>query len=500
MIKSAISNLKEILMKLLKKTALIFSIFLLFFIVLPCGSVPDETSVQKVYVIPVAGDVDPGMSAFVKRALENIPVGNDTHIIFEMSTFGGRVDSALQIVDTIVNNKKGKTIAYVKDKAISAGALIALSCDELTMNNNTTIGDCAPITYSKEGPKMMGEKFQSPLRAKFRSLAKKNGYPEKLAEAMVTAEMEVYRIEMEGKTYYMDSREYKDLGKKEKDSITSKKTTVAKGELLTMDDLEAKELGFSRMSVSGLDELLVKMKVGKYEIVRIETSWSEIFVSFIGKISPILMLIGLAALYTEIKAPGFGAPGAVGIICLSLVFLSQYIVGMADYTELLIIVLGIILLGFELFVIPGFGIAGIAGVACLAVGMILSLQDFVIPDPSLPWEFDLLINNIAQVLGSSVLAFIISLSILRFVIPKLSRVVDGPYLEVSLEDSHADSIEANAAHIGDTGLAMTPLRPSGKARMGDEIFDVITEGEFLEKGTPIIISEIRGNRVIVSKK
>ena len=142
-----------------------------------------QTSVREVYVINISGTVDPGMAAFIERALE-VPTGDPVPMfVFEMDTFGGRVDSALQIVDTLLSIPEGRTIAFVKNKAISAGSLIALACSRLAMRNNTTIGDCAPITYSNEGPKMLGEKFQSPLRAKFRALAKRNGYPEALAES-----------------------------------------------------------------------------------------------------------------------------------------------------------------------------------------------------------------------------------------------------------------------------------------------------------------------------
>ena len=118
-----------------------------------------------------------------------------------MDSFGGRVDSALQIVDTLLSAPEGKTIAFVNNKAISAGALIALACSRLVMRKNTTIRRLCTITYSNEGPKMLGEKFQSPLRAKFRALAKRNGYSETLAESMVTAEMVVYAVEMEGKPF-----------------------------------------------------------------------------------------------------------------------------------------------------------------------------------------------------------------------------------------------------------------------------------------------------------
>jgi membrane-bound serine protease (ClpP class) len=458
-----------------------------------------KASIGKVVVIPLAGTVDPGMAAYIKRALSTAASEPESLYIIEMDTFGGRVDSALQIVDTLLAAPEGKTIAYVKTKAISAGALIALACSRLFMKNNTTIGDCAPITYSNEGPKMLGEKFQSPLRAKFRTLAKRNGYPETLAEAMVTAEMTVYAVKMNGKTVYLDAQAFEDLSPDEKEKVVSKKTVVAEGELLTMDDTEAKELGFSESSVENIDDLLKRLELEKVERVRFEESWSETMVRFIGSIAPYLLMIGLAALYVEIKAPGFGVPGIIGITCLALVFLSQYMVGLADYTELLLLILGVTLLGFELFVLPGFGITGIAGLLFITAGAILALQDFVIPDPSFPWEAELLTKNVLHVLGALFMAIIIALVFLSYVLPKLSIVMDGPYLNTTLKNSRADSMETMKANVGDIGVALTFLRPSGKIKIDNNVFDVITEGEFLEKGTFVKISEIKGNRIIVSR-
>lgn len=459
-----------------------------------------QTSARKVHVIPVSGTVDPGLAAFIKRALDSRIDIQDSLFVFELDTFGGRVDSALQIVDTLIAAPKGKTIAFVKTKAISAGALIALACGKLVMSHNTSIGDCAPITYSDKGPEVLGEKFQSPLRAKFRALAKRNGYPEALAESMVTAEMVVYAVKMDGKTVYLDSQEFDDLSQAEKDRISSKKTVVSKGELLTMTDTEAVEFGFSRMSVDNIDEMLQQMEIENYELAWIKESWSEAFVRYIGTIAPLLLMIGLAALYMELQVPGFGVSGIIGITCLALVFLNQYLVGLADYTELLLLVLGFILLGFELFVIPGFGIAGITGLLSIAAGAILAFQNFVIPDPSFPWQAELLVKNLLQVLGAFFTAIIVALLAVRYILPRFSVIADGPYLDATLKDSRAVSVEAEAANVGDIGIAMTFLRPSGKAKIEGEIFDVITEGEFIEKGTPVKILEIKGNRIIVSRK
>lgn len=439
------------------------------------------------------------MAAFIKRATQDALRVPDSLIVLELDTFGGRVDAALAIVDTMVNIDQNRTIAFVKTKAISAGALIALSCNDLVMRASTTIGDCAPITYSNEGPKMMGEKFQSPLRAQFRSLARRNNYPPTLAEAMVTSDREVYSVDRNGQTQYLDSKEYDDLPQSEKDTIKSKKTVVAKGELLTMDDAEAKALGFSRMTTSSVEDMLQGFGIEDFEIIRLEQNWSESMGRVIAHLSPILLMIGLAALYTELKAPGFGLPGFVGIITLGLVFLNQYLVGLANYTEFLFVVLGVVLLAMEIFVLPGFGIAGIAGFLCISIGMILSFQDFVIPDPSLPWQEEILLANVIQVLGSVVAAFCLTLFFLRFVLPRLGRIIEGPYLENTLAASHADSAEAKRVMIGETGIARTFLRPTGKVEIGSDIIDAISEGEFVEKDTPVIVTEIRGNRVIVTR-
>ncbi|MBA3014627.1 MAG: serine protease, partial [Desulfobulbaceae bacterium] len=367
--------------------AIRFFLLLCLFVLLPIVGDTDQSSPTKVFVIPVTGEVEPAMAAFIKRATQDAARVQDSLIVLELDTFGGRVDAALTIVDTMINSDQHRTIGFVKTKAISAGALIALSCNDLVMRPSTTIGDCAPITYSNEGPKMLGEKFQSPLRAQFRSLARRNNYPPTLAEAMVTSEKEVYAVMgHDGETRYLDSTEYEDLPQPERDKITSKKTVVAKGELLTMDNAEAQVLGFSRMTANSVEEMLHGFGIENYEIVRLDQNWSETMGRFIASISPILLMIGLAALYVEIKAPGFGLPGIVGIITLGLVFLNQYLVGLANYTELLFVVLGVALLLMEIFVFPGFGVAGATGLFCICLGMILSFQDFVVPDPSLPWQ------------------------------------------------------------------------------------------------------------------
>jgi len=468
-----------------------------------------EKNQPTIVVIPISGTVDPGMAAYIARSLRDSEEYGDRLIILEMDTFGGRVDAAFQIVDTILSITDPKTIAYVKTKAISAGALIALAADELVMKHNTTIGDVAPLTMGEDGPKMLGEKFQSPLRAKFRTLAKRNGYSEVLTESMVTADIIVYEIQFPDTTVFLDSTEYAELSSSRKNRIISKKTVVQRGELLTMEDQEAERLGFSEMSVGSLEEMLTELGYENPEIVRMEESWSEQMVRFIGTIAPILMMIGFAALYIELRTPGFGVPGIIGVVCLSAVFFGQYAVGLADYTELLLILIGLALLAIEVFVLPGFGIAGIGGIAFIIAGMVLSFQYFVIPKPEFPWQAEMLISNLVRVFGSILGSMILIVLFFRYIFPRIGLVIKGPYLNASLQGVRIDSppdldttvtSTVPTIKVGDKGEVITALRPSGKVSINGEYFDVVTEGEFMEKGTPIMVTQASGNRIVVTRE
>lgn len=454
----------------------------------------------NVIVIPVTGTIDAANAAFVGRSIKEREKYKDKIVVLEMDTYGGEVDAAFRIVDTMLSIKECPTIAYVKTKAISAGALIALSCNRVIMQNNTTIGDVAPLMMSQDGPTMLGEKFQSPIRAKFRMLAKRNGYPERLTEAMVTTGMIIYRVTFKDTTMYLDSTELADLLPAKKSAILSQKTVVKRGELLTLDDVEAKNLGFSRMSVGSLDEALKQLGYSSPTVIRLERNWSEEFVKFIGTIAPILMTIGIALLYIEFKTPGLGVPGIVGGCLIALVFFSQYMVGLANYTEMLLAVAGIAIIAVELFIFPTMGLLLVAGAALIVISLVLSMQGFVLPKPEFPWQQHTLVINLAKVLGSFVMAGVISLLFVRYGLPRMATVVKGPFLTDTLAGAHAASGADLPLFVGDSGTVVTALRPAGRAKINNEEYDVVADGEFIEKGAAIKISMIDGGRVVVVRE
>ncbi len=461
----------------------------------------DTTAVdsQVVYVVPVSGNVEPGMAAFLSRALQEAAEDPDALVVLEIDTFGGRVDAAFQIVDTILNIDTGTKIAYVKTKAISAGALIALAADTLIMKSGTTIGDTEPIAVSSEGAQRLGEKYQSPLRAKFRALAKRNGFPAALAESMVSSDMVVYEVEFPDTVVYMDSLAYAEMPQDRKSQVVSTRTVVDAGKLLTMSAQEAVDLRFAAFTVQNFQGMLDSLGIETPKVVRIEENWSEGFVRFLTTIAPLLMMVGLAALYVEIRTPGFGIAGGIGILCLGLVFFGQYAVGLANYTELLLLIIGISLLAAELFITPGFGLLGLGGIVVIAIGMVLSLQGFVIPKPGFPWQAELLQRNILVVLLSMTGAIFLIFLFFQYGLPRLSTVLPGPYLTATLASSQTESPSEQLIHLGDKGTVTKPLRPSGTARFESGDIDVIADGEFIEEGAEVVIEEVHGNRVVVGR-
>jgi membrane-bound serine protease (ClpP class) len=488
-----------------KRLALFF-----FFAVVAAVIAGQDSAVQKplqmpqsrtVIVVPVSGTVNAAMAAFIGRAIKESGKYGDRTIVLELDTYGGEVDAAFRIVDTMLTLRDCPTIAYVKTKAISAGALIALSCQKLYMQSHTTLGDVAPLMESNEGPKMLGEKFQAPIRAKFRILARQNNYPMRLTEAMVTAGGAVYEVTLPDTTLFLDSAGIADLAPAKRAAIRATHTVVKSGELLTMDDIEAKQLRFSRMTVSGLDEALhqagLSAGLSAATVIRYQESWSEKFVKLIGLLAPLLMTIGIGLLYIEFKHPGLVLPAVIGVICLALVFFGQYMIGLANYTDILLAVVGIMLVAVEIFVFPTGGLLAVGGVGLLIVSLVLSLQGFAVPKPEFPWQMRIFVVNLAKVIGSFVVAGGIAFLFVKYGIPRLGMVVKGPYLTDALTDTHADSGLGISVAVGDAGTVVTALRPAGRARINGEEYAVVSNGEFIEKGRPVTVFQVQGTRIVV---
>jgi membrane-bound serine protease (ClpP class) len=430
--------------------------------------------------------------------------------IFDLDTWGGEVGAAFDIADRIGKLDQNVTaVAYVSEKAISAGALIAISCDSIAMRPNTRIGDCEPITVGKDGTiETLPEKMVTVIREHFRSYAEQNGYPVALAIAMVDKSDEVLRITSEpdggGKPVqtYVLGREFAEWPVEKKARAAGRETVVATGQLLTMNHSRAKEYGFARWVVDDVPDLVRRLEAeaGTPLVTRrIETSAWEDFVAFLNspEVKTALMMIGILGILIELKAPGILIPGAIGVGCLALAFFGGYLAGLAEVIEIVLVLIGFGLLAVELFLIPGFGITGIAGIVCIAVGMVLSLQSFDWPETQ--WEFGKLRENVLSFFVGLTLAVGLFLLSLRF-LPEtrlLSRLVLSA--KQKAEDGYTVASSARVALLGRVAVAATPLRPAGKIDLEDERLDAVAEGEFIEKGEKVEIVETDENRLVVRR-
>ena len=456
---------------------------------------------KRIVVIPVEEQVDFGLHAFLKRAVAEALAQKPDAIVFKVNTYGGELQSAFDIVDLLAGITQCSTYVFVEQKAISAGALISLAANRIAMGKGTTLGDCAPITQGKDGIVMLGEKIQSPLRAKFRTLAEKNGYPSLLSQAMVTADIGVVGATRPAKpggakpaTEYFTAKQWELLSEKEKAGFASHKLLVPEGQLLTMTDREAQEYGFSQGSYTSLDAFLADK--GWEKAAEVNTTWSENLVRTIGKLAPILMMLGFGALYLEFKTPGLSIFGMIGIVCLGIVFGSKYAVGLANYTELLLLLAGFALFLMEIYLFPGTFIAGTLGLFLMIAALTLSLQTFTLPDPEMPWELKSLIDNLSLTLGMAVLAVIVPLLAIRYLLPRLpagARVVSA----ATLQDARSVAPETRKVRVGLSGRTKTPLRPAGKAVFGEETLEVYSRGEFIGAGVPVEVCGIEGNKIVV---
>ena len=477
-----------------------------------------EIPTVKAARITCTGMIDDGLyKSIIRRSNEAIEEGA-TYLIYEISTYGGLLKSADDISKYFIHDltDKAHTVAYVKTEAISAGALISVSCKDIIMNKNTTIGDCAPITMGGKLEGVEREKAESFTRAAFDRAAQANSYPQALLRAMVSMQLEVWAVKnlQSGKTEYFEKEKLPTDANSW--DLTNKTLVVKDDQILTMTANQAKELGIARAVVDDIDGLLVFFQTRdnvkfSSDIKVYYTNWSEQIVRFINSpaVMGILVLVAMLGVYVELNTPGLGLPGLIAAVAFAVIIGSKFIIGLANWFEVAVFILGIILLLIEFFVLPGFGIAGIAGIICIIFGLIGMLVKNA-PD-ELPWpttDMDWRIfaeGALGLLVGMSL--FIIAAAIITRYLPKFSAFAGLSLAPASAKTGKENEIsmttspdQALTVAVGDVGQVVTPLRPAGRANFGPAMVDVVCRGEFLDKGTSVEIMEICGNRVVVRAK
>src|SRR5688572_1623925 len=303
------------------------------------GSLMAQTPTPVVYVVPIEGIIDLGLAPFLSRTIREAKEAGASAVLLEINTFGGRVDAAVAMRDTLLNAPV-RTIAFVNQRAISAGALIALACNTVVMAPGGTIGAATPVVGGAGESQPADEKSVSYVRKEFRATAEARKRPPELAEAMVDVDVEIPGV-------------------------------IEKGKLLTLTTSEALKHKVAELTAATTEAALDAAGLPNAEIRNSRQTWAETLVRFLTHpiVSSLLMTVGILGLLVEIRTPGFAVPGTIGLLALALFFWGHWIVQLAGWEELLLVSLGVMLLVLEVFVIPGITVAGIGGIVALVAGL-----------------------------------------------------------------------------------------------------------------------------------
>tara|TARA_B100000029_G_scaffold118498_2_gene111638 strand:+ start:2930 stop:4279 length:1350 start_codon:yes stop_codon:yes gene_type:complete len=424
-----------------------------------------------VYRVPIEGTIDLGLPPFIKRALTEAESQGASAVIFDINTFGGRVDAATQIKDAILGADV-PTVAFINRRAISAGALISLSCEKIYMTGGGLIGAATAVDMSgKKG----SEKVISFMREEMASTAEKRGRNKEIARGMVDEELNFTHLIIEG-----DSVEVTDIeGRKE-------------GKLISLTTDQALKYNIADGTAENMDALLDSLGFASATTFESKENWSEVVVRFLTNpvVASLLTTFGFLGILFELQSPGWGIPGMVGLTCLILSLSASYIAELATMSDLLFIFAGLALLMLELLVIPGFGVAGLGGIGLLLYGLyLLLLPEVPVGDEIMSQATD---GFLIGLIGAAIGLYLLGRLMIK---TKFWEQLTSPDIQKK-EDGYTTTFGWESL-VGETGTADTDLHPSGWVKVDDQRVFVVSEGEFVEKGKSVQILKVDGNRIVV---
>ena len=452
--------------------------------------------------------ITPGLQQYLQRKLRVAKAKDADLLVIEIDSPGGMLEPSKAIAERLRDLKWAHTVAYIPREALSGAAFVALGCDEIIMGPHARIGDAGPI-YLDEGFmfRHAPEKIRSDLAAVVRGLAEAKGRPPALVEAMVDKDLEVFRVRSRttGKETCMSQHEI-DASDNPDDWENPRPILESTGDnFLEVNGTRAVELGLADGIAGSRDELRARYRPTDGLMV-IEPGAVDTAVAILNHpvATGLLILVGMVAIYIEFSAAGIGLGGLTAALCFAVFFWSRFLGGTADWLEVILFAAGIVFLLVELFVLPGFGVAGVTGFILLILSLIMASHSFVIPEKS--WQFSQMAQTllVLMISGGVFLGTAVAMSKYFGDIPLLGRIALRPPDATDMAANPTAGVVGHVSrHFGveleDRGIADSPLRPAGRARFGDNYIDVMTEGAFVDKGAPVKVIQVSGNRVVVRK-
>ncbi|WP_338080586.1 NfeD family protein [Cohnella luojiensis] len=409
-----------------------------------------------VYVIPAHQTVQSGLASFLDRAMTEAEDAKASLIVLDIDTPGGRLDTAEEIGKRI-RSATVPTVAFVSGKAASAGAYLALNAGDIAMAPGTTIG--AAMIVDGAGNAVENPKLVSFWSEEMAAAAQINGRDPAIAVGMVDPNRVV---------------EMKEIGE-----------TKEKGQIISLSAEKALKVGYSEKMAKTAEEVIAWKGLSDRTVIALNPSFAERVSAAVTSpgFGTLLLIIGIAGIAIEFLVPGFGVPGIIGLISFGLYFFGQSIAGFAGMESLVVFLIGIGLLVLEVF-IPSFGVLGILGIAAVVFGITMGAYDK---------------GNALQSLGIAILVAAVIVGVFVYIFRK--RGIWNRFIlnEQLTTDKGFVPQQSREKWIGQEGMTTSMLRPSGMADFGEQRLDVITSGEFIEKGRRIRVISVDGTRILVKE-
>jgi membrane-bound ClpP family serine protease len=469
--------------------------------------------------VVVSGPITGELKEKVKRRVRKALGEKANLLILELACGDGESQAAheLAVFLTELNDSRREpveTIAYVTGRASNTAAFLAFACNKIVMQREVRQG----AKLIQEGARLGGfdryiqehPALEQTIRKNLAEIAAKKHYPPILAEGMLDRELGIVAVEStkeESARKFISAAELKadQQGERRWRSVGTVKPEGDKagGKYLTLTADEARKYGVVREVVGSFEEVCEQEGISPSEVRNADSDWLDGLVDFLKDpwTSVVLVMLGITCLILELKMPGVGLPGIISAVCFLLFFWSHsQVSGQIVWLAFLLFLLGLLLIGLEIFVIPGFGVTGISGIV-LVVGSIGLVAYGHWPRSNEEWVAygQALGPFTISLLGALVAAFTLA----RYLpnIPYVNRLILKPHDEAGeFGDEMADSVHPDmAALLGAIGVAATPLRPAGKVQFGDDFVDVVAEGSYVLPGTRVQVVEIEGNRIVVKE-
>ncbi len=431
----------------------------------------------------------------VQKLIEDQIRSNDVNlVVLFIDSEGGSYDNALRLVNflTELDSSQVRTVAYVPRIARGDAALIALACDQLVVGPKAKIGGEGADALKPDDRTMDVTVLRKALKkSKSRSWS--------LPAAMIDPELKVYR-------YTNPTTNATGYFCKEELEAQRDPGAWRQGELITsgngplqLSGQRAEQLGLAWKVVDSFEQF--KQAYGlERNPAMVEPGWVDFLIDALTSEGArmFLLIMIFVGVYLEVHSPGVGIGGFVAMLSALLYFWAQHLQGNPVALQLLLFFAGILCVALEIFVLPGFAIFGLGGGLMVIASLILASQTFVIPANEYQLEK---LRNTLLVLGGAAVGSVIAAAVMRRFLPSVpvfNRMMLAPPSSEEMEVISQREALADFQHLlGATGIATTRLVLSGKARIGDQLVDVMADGEAIDRGTPITVVEVTGSRVVV---